>query len=283
MYKGRQIMIVKIIPDSSANMRTDENRNLISVPLKITTDEKEYIDNNELDVRAMADDLMAYKGKSGSACPGTGDWMAAFEGADWIFAVTITSNLSGAYNAAVQAKNLYEEEHPGAKVYVKDSLSTGPEMQLLVEKMKEDVLAEMSFEDICADIEEYSKKTHLAFSLESLENLAKNGRVNPLVAKAAGVLGVRVVGKASDEGTLQQLHKCRGEKKAVATMYNVMKEHGFAGGKVRMAHIYNEGIADALEKLIRADYPDADVQRLQCGGLCTFYAEVGGMLVGYEG
>ena len=50
-----------------------------------------------------------------------------------------------------------------------------------------------------------------------------------------------------------------------------------------MAHIYNEGIADALEKLIRADYPDADVTRVQCGGLCTFYAEVGGMLVGYEG
>jgi fatty acid-binding protein DegV len=149
--------------------------------------------------------------------------------------------------------------------------------------MKDDILAGMSFEEICADIDEYSKKTHLAFSLECLENLAKNGRVNPLVAKAAGVLGVRVVGKASDEGTLQQLHKCRGEKKAVVTMYGVMKEHGYAGGKVRMAHIYNEGIADALEKLIRADYPDADVERLQCGGLCTFYAEVGGMLVGYEG
>jgi len=276
-------MKYRIVADSSSNVYEMEGVDYAYAPLKIVAGENTYIDEKDMDLDAMIAGLKAHKGPSRTSCPNISDWLDAFGDADVVVATTITSNLSGAYNAAVQAKNLYEEEHPGAKVYVKDSLSTGPEMQLQIERMKEDILKGISFEEICADIDEYAKKTHLAFSLESLENLAKNGRVNPLVAKAAGVLGVRVVGKASDEGTLQQLHKCRGEKKAVVTMYNVMKEHGFAGGKVRMAHIYNEGIADALEKLIRADYPDADIERLQCGGLCTFYAEVGGMLVGYEG
>ena len=276
-------MKYRIVADSSSNIYELEGVDYSYASLKIVAGNNTYIDEKDMNLDEMIAGLKAHQGPSRTSCPNVADWLNAFGDADVVIATTITSNLSGAYNAAVLAKNQYEEEHPGAKVYIKDSLSTGPEMQLQIEKMKEDILAGMSFEEICADIDEYCKKTHLAFSLESLENLAKNGRVNPLVAKAAGVLGVRVVGKASDEGTLQQLHKCRGEKKAVVTMYNVMKEHGFAGGKVRMAHIYNEGIADALEKLIRADYPDADIKRLQCGGLCTFYAEVGGMLVGYEG
>ena len=276
-------MKYKIVADSSSNVYEVEGVDYAYAPLKIVVGDNTFTDEKDMDLDAMIAALKAHPGPSRTSCPNISDWMDAFGDADVVVATTITSNLSGAYNAAVQAKNLYEEEHPGAKVYVKDSLSTGPEMALQIERMKDDILAGMSFEEICADIDEYSKKTHLAFSLECLENLAKNGRVNPLVAKAVGVLGVRVVGKASDEGTLQQLHKCRGEKKAVVTMYGVMKEHGYAGGKVRMAHIYNEGIADALEKLIRADYPDADVTRVQCGGLCTFYAEVGGMLVGYEG
>lgn len=276
-------MLVKIIPDSSANMRTDENRNLISVPLKITTDEKEYIDNNELDVRAMAENLMTYKGKSGSACPGTGDWIEAFEGADWIFAVTITSNLSGCYNSARVAKEQYEEEHPEVKIHVIDSLSTGPEMKLIVEKLEELVAEGLDFDAICSEIEEYQKKTHLLFMLKSLNNLANNGRVSHAVAKITGVLGILLVGKASDVGTLEPTDKCRGEKKSIAIIFKNMIATGYAGGKVRIDHCFNEEAAIKLKEMIHAQFPDADVTIEPIHGLCCFYAELGGMLVGFEG
>lgn len=276
-------MKFRIVADSSSNIYEVEGVDYGYASLKIVAGDNTYIDEKNMDLMEMIKGLKAHQGPSRTSCPNVSDWLEAFGDADAIICITITSNLSGAYNAAVLAKNQYEEEHPGAKVYVKDSLSAGPELELQIEKMKEDILAGMSFEDMCADLDDYATKTRLTFSLESLDNLAKNGRVNPLIAKAAGVLGVRVVGRASDEGTLQQLYKCRGEKKAVATMYKVMKDYGYEGGKVRMAHIYNEGIAEGLEALIRADYPDADIAKRQCGGLCTFYAEQGGMLVGYEG
>lgn len=276
-------MKTRIVADSSCNIYEMEGVDYAYASLKIVAGENSYTDEKDMDLMEMIDGLKAHKGPSHTSCPNVADWLAAYEGADEIYCVTMTSNLSGTYNAASLAKNQYIEEHPEAKIYILDSLSTGPEMQIIMEKMKECILAGKSFEEISAEIDAYAKKTHLLFSLESLDNLAKNGRVNPLVAKAAGVLGVRVVGKASDEGTLQQLHKCRGEKKAVVKLYEEMKEHGYAGGKVRLAHIYNEGIADSLANMIRADYPDADIQKLQCGGLCTFYAEKGGMLVGYEG
>ena len=123
------------------------------------------------------------------------------------------------------------EEHPDARVCVLDTLSVGPESHLIIDKLRELILQGLPFEEIEAQIREYMKKTHLLFSLESLENLARNGRTSPAVAKLVGVLGIRIVGKASDEGTLQPLHKCRGEKRALATIVDEMKKHGYCGGK----------------------------------------------------
>ena len=273
----------KIVVDSSANMRAFKGVDFQSVPLKIITADREYVDDANLDVLDMAQALSTYKGKSSTACPGVGDYLDAFGDAEEVFCVTIISTLSGSYNAAMTAASQYMEEHPGRKVYVLDSYSAGPELKLAVDKMRELILQERPFEEMEKEIMAYKKKTYTLFSLESLDNLVKNGRVSALMAAAAGVLGVRVVGKASEEGTLQQLYKCRGEKKAVATLYKEMKANGYCGGKVKMDHVYNEGIAESLKKLIVADYPDAQIEVDRCGALCTFYAEVGGMIIGYEG
>ena len=102
------------------------------------------------------------------------------------------------------------------------------------------------------------------------------------MAKIAGVLGIWVVGKGSDQGTLQQEHKCRGEKRAAETTYADMKRHGYEGGKVRMSNCLNDSVTDQLEAIIRRDYPDAEITCEQTTGLCSFYAEQGGMIIGYE-
>ena len=148
--------------------------------------------------------------------------------------------------------------------------------------MREGILAEKSFEEIEEQTRAYMQHTHLLFTLRSLNNLARNGRVSPAVAKLAGVLGIVVVGKASDEGTLQQMHKCRGEKRAIETLYKEMKEHGYGGGKVRIGHNMNLAAAQQLEDMIRMEYPQADIEIEMSAGLCMFYAEVGGLMVGYE-
>ena len=65
-------------------------------------------------------------------------------------------------------------------------------------------------------------------------------------------------------------------------MYKTMKEMGFAGGKVRIDHCLNPEAAEQLQELILNEYPDCDVQIGTCTGLCSFYAEKGGLLVGFE-
>ena len=272
----------KIVVDSSANIYQLSGVDLVSVPLKILTAEQEYVDTPQLDAVEMAREMRSYKGKSSTSCPNIGDWMAAFEGADEVFAITITGTLSGSCNAARMAKAEYEEAHPGSKVYVLDSLSTGPEMQLLAERIAALIQAGYAFEQICEQTEEYFRHTHLLFSLESLNNLARNGRVKPAVAAVARMLGIRVIGQASAEGELEVLCKTRGEHGALERIILEMKGHGFVGGPVRLVHCDNKTAAHRLKKMIEAVFPAAKVEVAPCGGLCSYYAEQGGLLVGYE-
>ena len=275
-------MNFKIVSDSSSNLLQFTGVNYAAVPLKIRSAKAEYVDDAGLDVAAMVEELKNTKGKSSTSCPNIQEWIDAFGGAKEVFAITITSNLSGSYNAAKQAADIYMAEDPEAKVYVVDSLSAGPELTLLVETLAQLHQDGCEFEQKVEFIQQYQQNTHLLFCLESLTNLARNGRVNPAVAKIAGVLGIRVVGKASDVGTLQQLHKCRGEKKALETMFAEMEAMGFAGGKVRLDHCQNPDAAKALKDMILEKYPYCDIQIGQCRGLCSFYAEQGGLMLGFE-
>ena len=270
----------KIILDSSANMATAPH--VASVPLKIITDRKEYVDDAKLNPTEMVWQLQTYNGPSSTACPSPQDWLEAFDDKPYVFCIAITSGLSGSCNAANIAKADYEQEFPDRKVCVIDSLSTGGEMELIAEKIQEWIDGELSFEEICEKVKAYQQTTGLLFMLGSMQNLANNGRVSKLTAKAAGLLGIRVVGKASNVGTLEPLEKCRGEKKALTALLTIMTSLGYEGGKVRISHCLNENAAQQLCDSIHALYPQADVQIRPTGGLCSFYAEKGGMIIGFE-
>lgn len=272
---------MNIISDSSSNLLTFDGADYTSVPLKIISDSKEYVDDAALDVEAMVNEMGVSKERFTTSCPNAYDWAEAFAGKDDIFAITITSKLSGSYAAAVGAANDIIEENPNKNIHVIDSLSTGPEMQLIIEKLKELKEKGLPFKEIKEKITSYMQKTHLIFSLQSLANLAKNGRVSNTVAKLAGVLGIRIVGEAN-EGTLKPMHKCRGEKKTLETLKNDMLEAGFKGGKVRISHCLNLESAKELKESILKLFPKSDIKINICTALCSFYAEKGGLLVGFE-
>ena len=271
----------KIVVDSSADMAVGFPT-VSSVPLKIITDTNEYIDDANVNVAAMVWDLLSYSGRSSTACPSPQDWLDAFDDKPYVFCIAITSNLSGCCNAANIAKADYEQEFPDRKVCVIDTLSTAGEMMLIAEKVQELIEEDLSFEQICEKINEYRQKTGLLFMLESLKNLANNGRVSKIVAKAAGILGIRMVGKASDVGTLEPLEKCRGEKKALASLLTYLTTLGYEGGKIRISHCMNEAAAQALKESVLSMYPQADIRIKPAGALCSFYAEKGGLLIGFE-
>jgi DegV family protein with EDD domain len=273
---------IKIVADSSADLLVFEEMSFDNAPLKIITTEKVYTDDSTLDVRQMVDDLQHYKGKSSTSCPNTEDYLKCFGDADEIYCITITATLSGSYNSACLAKKQYEEAYPEKKVHVINSLSTGPEMHLIIEKISQLVKSGMEFDEVCQEIDKYMKNTGLLFMLQSMKNLANNGRVSHIAAKMAGVLGIRALGKASDRGDLEMLEKCRGEKRAIESIVEQLKNLGYKGGKVRIAHCFNEELANKVLDNLKAEFNKIDVKVYNCRGLCSFYAELGGLLIGFE-
>ena len=272
----------KIVADSSCDMWELNGVDFAVAPMTISTDNKHYVDNQELDVHLMSEDLAKYKGVSHTACPSVGSWLDCYEGYDEVFVVTLTGAMSGTYNSAMTAKGIYEEENENVKVHVFDSLSTGPEMRLLIEKLKEMIEEDLTFEEIVEKGQDYLKHTRLFFALKSLHNFAMNGRVNKAVASAIGVLNISIFATASEEGTIQQISKCRGEKKVVRSMIEHLENAGYHGGKVRISHADNLKLAHSVRDKILELYPHADIIVYPMGGLCTYYAEIGGLLVGCE-
>lgn len=272
----------KIVADSSCDMWELNGVDFAVAPITISTDNKHYVDNQELDVHLMSEELAKYKGVSHTACPSVGSWLDCYEGYDEVFVVTLTGAMSGTYNSAMTAKGIYEEENENVKVHVFDSLSTGPEMRLLIEKLKEMIEEDLPFEEIVEKGQDYLNHSRLFFALKSLHNFAMNGRVSKAVASAIGVLNISIFATASEEGTIQQISKCRGEKKVVKSMIEHLENAGYHGGKVRISHADNLKLAHNVRDKILELYPNANIIVYPMGGLCTYYAEIGGLLVGCE-
>jgi len=275
-------MNYRIVADSAADLVYYKDADFRYVSLRIQNNDIEYVDDENLDVPKMIKAIETAKTVTRTACPGVGEWIDAFEGADVIFCVTITSGLSGSYNSAKVAANQFMEENPGKLVYVVDSLSTGPEMTMIVYKLAELFKTDMEPAQIYQAIKNYQIKTHLIFSLASLNNLANNGRVSHLVAKAAGVLNIHVLGEASEAGTLAPLSKCRGVRKLADSLIALMEKKGYKDGLVVIGHVLNWEMADELKEKIKQKFGNVKVVINETRGLCSYYAERGSLLIGFE-
>jgi len=279
-------MTWKIVADSGCDYRQLANpaidTEFISVPLKIQVANQVFIDDANLDIDQMMETMYATSEASKSACPSPDDYLKTFEGAKHVFVVTITGTLSGSQNSAQLAKNLYLENHPEAHIHVIDSLSAGGEVDLLVEKLNELIDQGLSFDEVVKAITDYQTKTKLLFVLAKVDNLVKNGRLSKLIGAVVGLLNIRMVGEASATGTLELLQKARGPKKSLQAAFEELLKGGYAGGRIVMAHRSNEKFCQQLSELVREKYPQAAISIVPTSGLCSFYAEDGGLLMGYE-
>ncbi len=280
---NRKVLAVKyqIVSDSASDLLELADINFSTVPLHIVVDGTDFADDARLSVPNLLDKLRNGK-SSTTACPSPDDWITAFHDADRVFCVTITSGLSGSYNSAVIAKDIYEEKHPDRKVYIIDSLATGSKMVMLCEKLRELIQAGHDAEEIYRQIKEYNEHCFLYFALASLDNLARNGRVSPILAKGIKILGIRIVGTASTEGMLEPLSKCRGDKRSIPAIIEFMKEKGYQGGRVVITHNGNHEAAMELKRQLKTTFGTRSGEIHRTRGLCSYYAEPGSIMLAFD-
>ncbi len=273
---------MRIVADSSCDLYTLDYPDFRTVPLTVYTDERSFTDDPSLDIHVMLDYLEQYHDRSYTSCPPIDVWLNAFSGADEIFVITVTSALSGSYNSAMNAAEMYRELHPDVKISILDSLSTGAEEALLLNRLAEMIASGNDFETADAKIRELQKHTRLFWSFFSLHNLAQNGRVNKAVAAALNLLNIVIVGTASEAGEVKPTGRVRGDRKATQALFSEIEKAGYTGGKAVITHVENEPAALRLKGMILKKYPGADITVLPARGLCSYYMERRGVVISCE-
>ena len=257
-----------IASDSSCEIRTLPDTapgvQFALVPFKIRVGEREFVDLPTLNTQAMLQAMTDYNGASATACPSPEEWAELFLMADKSIALTISHNLSGSYNAALAAREMVLEEHPEKQIFVLDTLSCSGALAG------------------AAELANWAQKGHIMFALASFDNLAKAGRVSRVVGFIAGRLNMRVLGRRTEDGTIDFFFKTRGETRVLAKILEQMDEDGYDGVRpVLISECNNQSAANLLEHGIHAKWPDARVDIVPCSGLCSFYAQDQGVIITY--
>lgn len=275
-----------IVSDTSCEIRELERPNpgvqFALVPFKIRVGTREYVDLPTLNTQEMLQAMTDYNGGSSTACPSPEEWAACFLQADNIIALTISSNLSGSYNAAYSAREMILEEHPEKNIFILDTLSCAGALASAAELANRLIGEGKEFSEICETLKQFNDTGHILFSLASFDNLAKAGRVSKVVGFIAGRLNMRVLGRRTPHGTIDFYFKTRGETRVLAKILEQMDSDGYDGSrKVFISQCNNENAAGLLEHGIHAKWPDAEIRVLPCSGLCSFYAQDQGIILTY--
>lgn len=207
-------MTWNIVSDSSCDMRMSGfaggGIHFEIVPLRLQVGNREFIDNDALEIPELLEAMAAEKTASSTACPSPAAFARAFEKGDKTVCFTISANLSGTYNAAVMGREVVLEEHPEKEICVIDSKATAGAMVLLIRRAKELMEADpegRDFEGICAQLRLYQAALRTCFTLENFDNLIKNGRMRPLVGTLLHSLGIHVIADGTPQGTIRVVGK----------------------------------------------------------------------------
>lgn len=277
-------MSFKVVIDSCGELTEDMKKsgNYDSAALTLQVDDHIIVDDETFDQADFLKKVAASPNCPKSSCPSPEAYRKAFDcGADHVYAVTLSAELSGSYNSAMLGRNLFLEDHPQAKVHVFNSCSASVGETLTGLKIRECEEAGMSFEQVVDTVEAYIKEKNTWFVLESLEALRKNGRLSTVKALVANALKIKPVMAGTKEGTIIQLDQARGINRAIMRMVDHIVETTKKPEKkiLAIAHCNcparAQMVKDALVKRMKC----RDVIVIDTAGVSSMYASDGGVIV----
>ena len=277
-------MSYRIVVDScgefTGEMKKDSH--FVHAALHLDIDGEEFVDDDSFDRLDFLKKMEASPNCPKSSCPSPEVYRAAFDcGADHLYAVTLSAELSGSYNSAVLGRDLYLEDHPDAKVQIFNSCSASVGETKIALKIQECEEAGMSFEDVVKEVNQFILDMHTYFVLETLENLRKNGRLSTVKAFVASALNIKPVMGATDQGVIIQLGQARGIQKALRKMVEVIaREVKNPEEKILgITHCNNRERAEYVKEEIQKLVKLKDVITVNTSGVSTLYAAQGGIIM----
>lgn len=277
-------MSYKIVVDSCCELPEEwkQDPRFEIVPLTLIVGEAyEKPDDEHFNQREFLDAVAACPQCPKSACPSPERYMEAYRTeAEHVYAVTLSSQLSGSYNSAVLGKNLYHDTYGEKNIYVVDSRSASCGETQLAYKIVEYEEEGFSFQEIMEKIEQYVKEMRTYFVLENLETLRKNGRLSKVKALVASTLNIKPL-MAGDNGSIVQLGQGIGMKKALAKLVEtaVNDVKNAEARRLMITHCNNPSAAESVRKSFEEKIQVKEIVVMDTAGVSSMYANDGGVIV----
>lgn len=271
----------QLIVDSSCEFNEGmiKSMELSTVPFKITMGGETFVDDEILNMDEFLHTMKNSSDVIRTACPSPDDYYRCMKG-DEIFVITLTSGLSGTYQSAMIARDMYLEEHPDAKIHVFDSGSatageTG--LGLIIEGLN---MLGRDFDEIVEITERFKENSITLMAFSSLTNLARNGRIPKIAGKLSRVLNIKLIAK-NVEGKIAPINIERGLKRTMDSLIKKCQELSDASAKyaIVISQVNAVEIAKNLREKLLEIFPDRLVEITSMRGLSSTYAEEGGVVV----
>ena len=276
-------MSYKIVVDSGCDLpdKLREDEHFVVVPLTLSVGGVDIIDDEKFDQKDFIKRVDEAKECPKSACPSPERYLSEYESAQGdVYVITLSGRLSGSYNSALVAADMYEEDGGSNRVHVFDSMSASCGEALIAMKIVECEGQGMGFDDVVKTVTQFCNGMKTYFVLETLETLRKNGRLTNLQALLANVLSIKPVMGAM-EGEIIKLEQTRGLNKALKRMCEIITENvSEPENKVLgIAHCNCPERAEYVKSLLVEKNNFKDVIIVNTAGIATMYANDGGIIV----
>ena len=276
-------MSYKIVVDSGCDLpdKLKEDEHFVVVPLTLSVGGVDIIDDEKFDQKDFIKRVDEAKECPKSACPSPERYLSEYESAQGdVYVITLSGRLSGSYNSALVAADMYEEDGGSNRVHVFDSMSASCGEALIAMKIVECEGQGMGFDDVVKTVTQFRDGMKTYFVLETLETLRKNGRLTNLQALLANVLSIKPV-MGAREGEIIKLEQTRGLNKALKRMCEIITENvSEPENKVLgIAHCNCPERAEYVKSLLVEKNNFRDVIIVNTAGIATMYANDGGIIV----
>ncbi len=277
-----------IVADSCCDLNEEikNETGTIIVPLNIIVEEKEYRDDEHIDLPTMMEHIKRSIKGAQSTCPSPQEFIDAFnkfKDASSIFVVTLSKKLSGSYNSAMVAKDLFLSECKNKFVHVFDSFSASCGETLISLKINECIKQNLPDYDIVKKVEEYIQSMRTFFIIDDFNNLVKNGRMSKAKALIANLFKIVPIMKG-EEGEIAVSEKIRGKQHSMTRLVEMMAEQGLELSEriLAIAHCNALDLANKIKEMVlEKGYQFKDIIIVNTAGISSMYAQERGIIVAY--
>ncbi len=273
----------KIIGDSCCDFTKEDIAKgyFVSVPLTLNIGGVEITDDDTFDQDKFLKMMEACEECPKSSCPSPEAFMEHFKDVNDVYIVTMSAKVSGSFNSAIIARQIYLEDNQDVNIHVFDSRTAAAGEHLICEKIEECTLAGMDFKDVVATVEKYIEGMTTIFVLDDLDVMRKNGRISKVKTIAANVLNIKPVLYACD-GEIQQLDQARGMNKALNKLLWHIEKSGYdKTRKVIISQCASLERCLNVKKILTEKFDFKNVEILDGKGVTTMYGNRGGVIVAF--